>query len=138
MSGAARTARNRRSLDHGIMDEDIARQELARHELVRLEAQIETLTEQLAWCAKISLAAKIAVGLGAAWFVLALIGMLPFGAATFAGTVAAVLGGIVLLGSNATSWEQADAALREAETARAALIGQLSLRVVADAPRTLH
>ena len=115
------------------MDEDIT-----RHELVRLEARIEKLTEQLAWCAKISLASKIAAGIGAAWFVLALIGFLPFGATTFAGTVAAVLGGVVLLGSNATTWDQANATLREQEAARAALIGQLSLRVVADAPRTLH
>ena len=120
------------------MDEDITRQDLARHELVRLEAQIETLTERLAWCAKISLASKIGVGFGLLWFVLALIGILPFGAATVAGTVAAVLGGVVLLGSNATTWDQTDLARREAEAARAALIGQLSLRVVENAPRTLH
>ncbi|MDO8874846.1 MAG: hypothetical protein Q7V40_01920 [Pseudolabrys sp.] len=120
------------------MDDDIAQQDLARHELVRLEAQIETLTDQLAWCAKISLAAKIAIGIGALWFVLALVGVLPFGAATFAGTIAAILGGIVLLGSNATTWDQAAAARRETEAARRALIGQLSLRLVDDAPRTLH
>jgi hypothetical protein len=44
----------------------------------------------------------------------------------------------VLLGSNATTWDQADAALRETEAARASLIGQLNLRLVGEAPRTLH
>lgn len=113
--------------------------DIARHEMVRLEGQIEKLTDQLAWCAKISIAAKITVCLGALWFVLALVGILPFGATAFVGTVAAVLGGVVLLGSNATTWDQTEAALREAEAARAALIGQLSLRVVGDdEARTLH
>jgi hypothetical protein len=120
------------------MDDDIARQDLARHEMVRLEGLIEKLTDQLAWCAKISLAAKIAVGFGAAWFALALVGILPLGATAFVGTVAAVLGGVVLLGSNATTWDQTEAALHDAEAARAALIGQIPLRVVGDNLRTLH
>jgi hypothetical protein len=113
-------------------------EEIARHEMVRLEGQIEKLTDQLAWCAKISLAAKIAVAFGALWFVLALIGVLPFGATAFAGTVAAVLGGVVLLGSNATTWDQTEVALHDAEAARAALIGQMPLRLVDGDVRTLH
>lgn len=121
------------------MDEDTVRQDLARHEMIRLEGAIEKLNDQLAWCAKISIAARIAVGAGALWFVLALIGLLPFGATAFAGTVAAMLGGVVLLGSNATTWDQTAETLRETEAARAALIGQISLRVVGDdAVRTLH
>ena len=116
------------------MDDDIA-----RHEVVRLEGLIEKLNDQLAWCAKISIAAKIAAGCGALWFVLALIGLLPFGATAFAGSVAATLGGVVLLGSNATTWDQTVETLRATEAARAALIGQISLRVVGgDTVRTLH
>ena len=113
-------------------------EEIARHEMVRLEGQIEKLADQLAWCAKISVAAKIAVGFGALWFALALIGILPFGATAFVGTVAAVLGGVVLLGSNATTWDQTEVALRDAEAARVALIGQMRLRVVSEEVRTLH
>ena len=120
------------------MDDDNTRQDLARHELVRLEGQIDRLNDQLAWCGKISIAAKIAVGFGALWFALALIGLLPFGATAFAGTIAAMLGGVVLLGSNATTWDQTEATLRDTQAARAALIGQLSLRLVGDDPRTLH
>ena len=110
----------------------------AQHEIVRLEARIEALTEQLARCAKISLASKIAIGVGALWFLLALIGILRLDVTAFTGTVAALLGGVVLLGSNATTWDQTDAALREAEAARAALIGTMRLRVVGDEARTLH
>lgn len=110
----------------------------AQHEIVRLEARIEALIEQLARCAKISLAAKIAIGGGALWFVLALIGILKLDVTAFTGTVAALLGGVVLLGSNATTWDQTGAALREAEAARAALIGTMRLRVVGDEARTLH
>ena len=110
----------------------------AQHEIVRLEARIEALSEQLARCAKISVASKIAIGFGALWFVLALIGILSLDATAFAGTVAAVLGGVVLLGSNATTWDQTDAALREAEAARAALIGTMSLRLVGEERPTLH
>lgn len=109
-----------------------------QHELARLEAQIEALTAQLSWCAKISFASKAAIAIGALWFALAVVGVLPLGATAFVGAVAATLGGIVLLGSNATTWEQTEAALRQADGARAALIGQLELRVVEDAPRLLH
>jgi hypothetical protein len=116
------------------LDDDIA-----RHELVRLEGQIEKLADQLAWCAKISIAAKAAIGIGALWFVLALIGILSLDVTAFVGTVAAMLGGVVLLGSNATTWDETETALRDAEAARAALIGQLRLRVVGDeVVRTLH
>jgi hypothetical protein len=110
----------------------------AQHEMVRLERLIETLTEQLAWCAKISVAAKAAIAFGALWFALAVTGILPLDVTAFVGTVAAVLGGVVLLGSNATTWEQTEAALQETEAARRALIGRMNLRVVSDAPRTLH
>jgi hypothetical protein len=116
------------------MDDDIA-----RHEIARLEGQIEKLNEQLGWCAKISVAAKVTIAAGALWFALALVGILPLGATAFVGTVAAVLGGVVLLGSNETTWNEADEALRETEAARAALIGRISLRLVGDdEARTLH
>ncbi len=110
----------------------------AQHEMVRLERLIETLTEQLVWCAKISVAAKVTIAFGALWFVLAVAGILPLDVTAFVGTVAAVLGGVVLLGSNATTWDQSETALRETEAARRALIGRMTLRVVSDAPPTLH
>ncbi|MDO9411802.1 MAG: hypothetical protein Q7T81_04405 [Pseudolabrys sp.] len=110
----------------------------ARHEITRLEGLIEKLNDQIAWCAKISLAAKIAVAGGAVWFVLAQFGVLPGGAVAFVGSLSALLGGVVLLGSNETTWNQYEANLEQTQAARAALIGRMGLRVVGDAPRTLH
>ena len=46
------------------------------------------------------------------------------------GALAATLGGIVLLGSNATTWTQSEAALHQSEALRAELIGRLEMRVV--------
>jgi hypothetical protein len=51
---------------------------------------------------------------------------------------AAVIGGIVLLGSNAATWTQTDAALRAAEAMRADLIGRMDLRMVGEEKSTLH
>jgi hypothetical protein len=48
-----------------------------------------------------------------------------------------VLGGIVLSGSNRSTTQQVEAELAEAEAERAALIGQIDLRVVSERP-VLH
>ena len=88
------------------MDDDTA-----PHEIARLEERIEALTESLERCRKISFAAKIAVAGGALWFALVLLWILPFNATGFVAAMAAGLGGVVLLGSNATSWDETEAAL---------------------------
>jgi hypothetical protein len=106
-----------------------------------LEERIDTLRASLERCRKISLAAKITIGVGAAWFALFLIWIVPFGPTSFVGSVAAMLGGCVLLGSNATTWAETDQALAAAQRARDDLIGQIDLHLVGDAPatpRTIH
>jgi hypothetical protein len=115
------------------LDDDIA-----RHEIARLEGQIEALSESRERCRKISFAAKIAFAGGAAWFALVLLGILPFNPTGLVAALAAALGGVVLLGSNTTTWEQTEAALRQAEAARAELIGGIELRLVAEPKPTLH
>jgi len=115
------------------MDDDDFRDEIAQ-----LEARSEALTESIERCRKISLAAKLAIAAGAIWIVLVLLGVIAFSPGTIIAAMAAVLGGIVLLGSNATTWTQTDAALHEAEAMRADLIGRMDMRVVGDEKPILH
>jgi hypothetical protein len=115
-------------------------EETAPHEIARLELEIEALTAAIERCRKIAYAAKIAIAGGALWFGLALLWILPFDPTYFVAALAATLGGVVLLGSNKTTWEETEMALSRSEAARAALIGQMRLRVVSDVPvtPTLH
>lgn len=109
-----------------------------RTDIAHLEDRIEMLRHSAARCEKISLAAKVAACAGLAWIVLVLPGIIPFAPATFFGALAVVLGGVVLLGSNKTTWEQTLQALRDAEATRAQLIGSIALRVVGEEKPTLH
>ena len=53
------------------------------------------------------------------------------------GSLAAVIGGIVLLGSNSTTWSETEAALAASEAMRAEWIGRQDMRLVGDS-RTVH
>lgn len=106
-------------------------------DIARLEERIEALNDVIARCRKVSLASKIAIAAGAAWLVLTLIWIVPFVPALFFASLAALIGGIVLLGSNATTWTQTEAALAASEAMRRDLIEQLQMRVVEDRP-TFH
>jgi hypothetical protein len=70
--------------------------------------------------------------------VLVLLGVIAFSPDTIIAALAAVIGCIVLLGSNSTTWTQTDAALHEAEAMRADLIGRMDMRVVGEEKPTLH
>lgn len=107
-------------------------------DIARLEAHIETLQEVIARCRKIALAAKIAIAVGAVWLTLTLIGLVPFVPTLLFASLAAVIGGVVLLGSNSTTWKQTEAALAASEAMRHDLIEQLELRVIDDNVQTLH
>ena len=115
------------------MDDDDFRDEIAQ-----LEARSEALTESIERCRKISLAAKLTIAAGAIWIVFVLLGVIAFIPETSIAALAAVLGGTVLLGSNATTWKQTDAALHEAEAMRADLIGRMELPVVGEERPTLN
>jgi hypothetical protein len=110
----------------------------APHEIARLEDQIEALAESIEHCRKISFAAKIAIAGGALWFALVVLWILPFAPTPFVAALAATLGGVVLLGSNATTWNETEATLHQAEAARAEIIGTMNLRLVSKPPPTLH
>ena len=109
-----------------------------RDEIARLEKEVERLLLRRERCRKLSLAAKIAILAGFAWLGLTLLGLVTTWPSLFLASLAAIIGGIVLLGSNATTWGETDAAIAKATAARAALIGAIELRVVDAGVRQLH
>jgi hypothetical protein len=109
-----------------------------RDQIALLEGRIETLADSIERCGKFALAAKILVIAGAAWFALLLVSVVAFDPTLFVAAMAAILGGIVLAGSNATTRAQAEADLKTAEAMRADLIEQLELPAFNAGARTLH
>lgn len=108
-----------------------------RDEIVRLEAQIEDLAARIENCRKFILAGRLAMAGGAVVLVAMLFGVIRFDPAVMSGAVAAALGGIVVAGSNGSTAKEAANELTAAEANRAALIGQIDLRVIGDR-ETLH
>ncbi len=107
-------------------------------DIARIEERIDALREAIARCRKLSLAAKLMIGAGAAWIVLTFLWLIPYWPSLVSGALAAVIGGIVLLGSNATTWAQTEAALAASEAMRAEWIGRREMRLVGDDRRTVH
>jgi hypothetical protein len=106
-------------------------------EIVRLEAHIEALAARIESCRKFILAARIAVAGGGILLVALLFGAIRFDPQLMMIAVAALLGGIVVWGSNNATAKEAAAELAAAEANRKALIGLIDLREVAQRP-TLH
>jgi hypothetical protein len=111
--------------------------EASRDDIARIEARIEELAESIERCRKFSLAAKLIIAAGAIWIALSMLTLVSYTPETTIAALAAMIIGVVLLGSNATTWTQTETALRASEAMRADLIGQLELRVVDERP-TLH
>ena len=106
-------------------------------EISDIEDRIERLAEIADRCRKYILASKIAIGCGAVLLLIAILGLLVMGQTAALGSIALILGGIVSLGSNISTLRQTDDAIGAAEARRAALIGRIDLRVVADTPMKL-
>lgn len=106
-------------------------------EIERLEAQIDELAMRLESCRKFILAARIAVVAGAILLAAVLLGILSFDPRLLLIAITALLGGIVLWGSNHATADEAAKELAAAEAERASLIGSIALRVVTERP-TLH
>jgi hypothetical protein len=108
-----------------------------RDEIVRLEGRIEELAATLESCRKFILAARVAVAGGGLVLAAMLFGVMRFDPAVLAAAVAALLGGIVVWGSNGSTAKEAANELAAAEADRAALIGLIDLHVVGER-RPLH
>jgi hypothetical protein len=101
-----------------------------RDEIVDLEARIEQLARAIESCAKFILLSRIAIAVGGMLLLVTVFGAIRFDPMVMIVAIAAMLGGVVLLGSNRTTSDQAAAALEAAELRRAELIGTIDLHVV--------
>ena len=103
-----------------------------RSEIVRLEAQIDRLEATIESCRKFILAGRIAIASGSGILILLLLGVLQINPSVMAVAIAAVLGGIVAVGSNRSTARAATDELTALEAKQSTLIGQLELRSVSD------
>ena len=104
-----------------------------RKEILRLEAEIDELTGVIERSRKLGLIANIAIVAGTMWLLASTVGAISFDPVTLIGAIAAVIGGIVLFGSNTSTSKQAAARIKAAEARRAELIGMIDLRPVGEA-----
>ena len=101
-------------------------------EISQIEVQLEELAELSERCRKMILASKAAIAGGAALLLIVMLGLVGSSEVAAIGSIAAVLGGIVSLGSNSSTLQQTTAAMHAAEARRSNLIGGIDLRVVGD------
>jgi hypothetical protein len=73
---------------------------------------------------------KVAIAAGGIWIFANLLGAIRFEPATTIGAIAAIIGGVVVFGSNSSTSKQTTAAMKAAETRRAELIDMIDLRTV--------
>lgn len=106
------------------MDDDL------RDDISRLETRIEQLAERIEHCRKIMLVARGVISAGLVLLVAMAIGLVRFDGLPILASLCLLLGGIVALGSNRSTRDEAAAALQTAEAQRADLIGRIDLRIV--------
>ena len=107
-------------------------------EISRIEAQLEELAEACERCRKIILVSKAAIAGGLALLLFMMLGLFGSSQVAAIGSIAAVLGGIVSLGSNDSTLQQTMAAMSAAEARRSNLIDGIDLQLVRDKTMTLH
>jgi hypothetical protein len=108
-----------------------------RDEIGRLEERIEQLAARIENCRKFMLASQIAIALGAALLLMLMLGVIRPDPVVMTAAITAVLGGIVVLGSNGSTARNAEAEIAEAEAERAGCIESIALHTVGDR-HTLH
>ena len=101
----------------------------AHEQIARLESRLEQLADELERCRKIGTFSKVVMAGGAIWLGAGLFGFVYLGSATL-GAIAAILGGIVLNGSNRSTMQQLQATIDATESQRTELIGTIELRTV--------
>jgi hypothetical protein len=106
-------------------------------EISLIEERLEALAETAERCRKIILVSKAVIAGGGALLLVMVLGLFGSQQAAALGSIAAVLGGIVSLGSNVSTLRQTSDAISAAEALRSDLISRIDFRVVGDSPMKL-
>lgn len=101
-----------------------------RERIARLETDLERLGGTLVGCRKAMLLAKVAIAAGALWISATSIGAIRFDSTAAIVAIVAVVGGIVIYGSNSSTSKQITEAMKAAETQRSELIDKIDPRTV--------
>jgi len=101
-----------------------------RDQIVQLENEIDQLANKLETCRKVMWFSKAAIVAGAILLLAYLLGAIGFDPASLIGALGAMIGGVVLLGSNSTTAQLAAAAIKDAEKRRAELIDRIAVLTV--------
>jgi len=120
------------------LDQDAADEDDPSEAIAQIEARLEQLAERAEQCRKIIMFSKIAIAGGALLLLAIMLGLFGSGATAALGSIAAILGGIVSLGSNSSTLQQTMDAISDAEAQRRELIGRIDLRLVTDGLRKLN
>jgi hypothetical protein len=99
-------------------------------QIARIEADIDELAKTLDGCRKAMLFSKVAIAAGGIWILAYLLGAISFDPAAMIVAIAAIIGGVVIFGSNSSTSKQTTAAINAAETRRTEVIDMIDLRTV--------
>jgi hypothetical protein len=101
-----------------------------RDQIAGIEADIDELAKTLDGCRKAMLFSKVAIAAGGIWILAYLLGAIGFDPRAMIVAIAAIIGGVVIFGSNSSTSKETTAAMKAAETRRAELIDMIDLRTV--------
>jgi hypothetical protein len=101
-------------------------------QILHIEAHIEELADIIERCRKIILISKVAIAAGGILILATIIGAVGFDPTVLIGAIAAVIGGMVVFGSNTSTLKQTMTDMKAAEAHRTELISSMHLRVVGD------
>ncbi len=102
------------------------------NDIAEIEDEIERLADIAERCRKFIFGAKVAMTCGGLTLAAIVLGVLAADPVLLVAALAAVLGGIVVLGSNVSTRRQSLAAIASAQARRAALIDRLDLRLLCE------
>src|SRR4051794_32980665 len=106
-----------------------------REQILQVEADLEELTDAVDRCRKIILISKAIIAAGATLILAIALGGVGFDPAVLIGSIAAVIGGTVVFGSNTSTLKQTAAVIKAAQAHRTELISRIDLH---DRPRRLR